>query len=593
MGIAVNMMARFHRWRKRNMSERGFITSMSIIVGFVSGLAAVVIKNSVLFTRRVVDSLVSQEVHNYIYFAIPLIGIVLTVLTIKYFIRRTVRHGIPNVLHSISKKKGRISSHNLYSSVVTSAITVGFGGSVGLEGPTVATGSAWGSWLARTFRMNYKNTILILACASAGAMAAIFKAPIAAIVFAVEVIMIDLTVFSLVPLLLSSATAVLTSYFFLGQTVLYPFEVTETFVMEDLPYYILLGIFAGFVSVYFTRVYMFFSGFFDRLKNNFVRVVVGGMGLGILVFLFPSLYGEGYEAINSGLEGNLEYLFNNSPFYKLKEKLWASLFLLGFVILFKIVATSLTFGAGGIGGIFAPTLFMGVNTGMLFAYINNLIGIHKINENNFALIGMAGLIGGVLHAPLTGIFLIADISGGYELFVPLMITTTVAYIIVRTFTTNSVYHLQLAQRRELLTHDKDANVLQMLEVRELIENDFEKLSPHATLRDLTTAIARNHRNLFPVVDQEGIMKGMVKMDNVRELIFKQELYDKVKISDLMYMPEYSIHPDDNMEIVANKFESSGRYNLAVIDEQGKYFGFISRARVFTKYRKQIIDVSHV
>jgi len=586
-------MARFHRWRKRNMSERSFITAMSILVGLFSGLAAVVLKNTVHYTQLLVNKLISTDVPNYIYFALPLAGVSLTVLVIKFVIRKNVRHGIPNVLHSISKKKGRISFHNLYSSVITSALTVGFGGSVGLEGPTVATGTAWGSWLAQTFRMNYKNTILILACACAGAMAAIFKAPIAAIVFAVEVIMIDLTVFSLVPLLLSSATAVLVSYLFLGQSVLYPFNVEQAFVMDDLPHYILLGILAGFVSVYFTKVYMFFSNLFDRMKNNLVRLLVGGAGLGILIFLFPSLFGEGYEAINSGLAGNLEYLFNNSLFYNYHENLWVTMVLLGLVVLFKIVATSLTFGSGGIGGIFAPTLFMGVNTGLLFAYVNNIIGFHKINENNFALIGMAGLIAGVLHAPLTGIFLIADISGGYELFVPLMITSTFAFIVVRAFTPNSVYHVQLAQRRELLTHDKDANVLQMLEVRELIENDFEKLSPDATLRDLTTAISRNHRNLFPVVDDEGRMLGMVKMDDVRELIFKQEQYDEVKIKDLMYMPEYSISPDDNMEVVANKFESSGRYNLAVIDNNGYYYGFISRARVFTKYRKQIIDVSHV
>ncbi len=586
-------MARFHRWRKRNMSERAYITAISVVVGLFSGLAAVVLKNTVNFTHSLVDSLVSQDVHNYIYFALPLVGITLTVLVIRFLIRRNVRHGIPNVLYSISKRRGRISSHNLISSVITSALTVGFGGSVGLEGPTVATGTAWGSWLAKNLRLNYKNTILILACACAGAMAAIFKAPIAAIVFAVEVIMIDLTVFSLVPLLLSSATAVVTSYFFLGQDVLYPFEVTQTFELADLPFYILLGILAGFVSLYFTRMYLFFSDFFERLKRPVTRLLVGGTGLGALVFLFPSLYGEGYEAINAALAGNTDYLFDNSLFFEYRDEIWAALILTALVILFKIVATSLTFGAGGIGGIFAPTLFMGVNTGMLFGYIVNLFSLQKINVNNFALIGMAGLIAGVLHAPLTGIFLIADISGGYKLFVPLMVTATVSYIIIRTFTPSSVYHIQLARRKELLTHDKDANVLQMLEVRELIEKDFEKLSPDATLRDLTVAISRNHRNLFPVVDEERKMVGMVKMDDVRELIFKQELYDKIKIKDIMYMPEYSIDPDDSMEVAANKFESSGRYNLAVIDKNGKYEGFISRAKVFTRYRKQIIDVSHV
>ena len=575
------------------MSERGFITALSVLTGVLAGGAAVILKNTVWLTQRLINSLVSQEVHNYIYFALPIIGIALTVIIIRYVIRNEVKHGIPNVLYSISKRKGRIGNHNLYSSVVASSLTVGFGGSVGLEGPTVATGTAWGSWLAKYFRLSYKNTILILACACAGAMAAIFKAPIAAIVFAVEVIMIDLTVFSLVPLLLASATAVLTSYFFLGQDVLYPFEVTHAFVLEDLPYYIGLGIITGFVSLYFTKMYMFFGEVFDKLKHKTTRLFVGGTGLGVLIFFFPSLYGEGYEAINASLAGDFEYLFNNSLFYDLREEFWAAMLLLAAVILFKIVATSLTFGAGGVGGIFAPTLFMGANTGLLFGQLVNFFGFRPLSSSNFALIGMAGLIAGVLHAPLTGIFLIADISGGYKLFVPLMITATVAYIIVRSFTPNSVYHIQLAQRRELLTHDKDANVLQMLEVRTLIETDFAVLSQDANLGELAKAISKNHRNLFPVVDDDGKMVGMLKMDDVRSIIFDRELYEKTKIKDIMYMPEYSIQPNDSMEEVAKKFETSGRYNLAVIGEDGKYLGFISRAQVFTKYRKQIIDVSHV
>lgn len=592
MSKRIHIIARFHRWRLRNMSERAFITSLSIVVGVLSGIAAVVIKNSVRLTQHFVNTMVSTQMQNYIYFALPLVGIVLTVLVVKYIIGNEVRPGIPNVLYSISKRKGLVSKHNLFSSVLASSLTVGFGGSVGLEGPTVATGTAWGSWLAKFFRLSYKNTILMLACACAGAMAAIFKAPIAAIVFAVEVIMIDLTVISLVPLLLASATAVVTSYLFLGQNVLYPFEVHQAFELADLPYYIVLGIVAGFVSVYFTKMYIFIASWFEKMNKQGSRIIIGGAGLGVLIFLFPSLYGEGYESINECLSGNVEYLFNNSLFYSLREEMWAALVLIAAVILLKIVATSFTFGAGGIGGIFAPSLFVGVNTGMLFAEVINLSGIRQLNTNNFALIGMAGLIAGVLHAPLTGIFLIADISGGYKLFVPLMVTATFAYIVVRTFTPNSVYHYQLASRKELLTHDKDANVLQMLQVKKLIETDFEVLSPDANLRDLTIAISRNHRNLFPVVDKNGILVGMVKMDDVRDIIFSHDLYDVVKISELMYMPTDHIDPNDNMETVAQKFESSGRYNLAVI-EDGKYIGFISRARVFTNYRKQIIDVSHV
>lgn len=585
-------MARFHRWRLKNMSERSFITALSFIVGILSGLSAVIIKNTVRLTQSLLNNLMSNEVHNYIYFALPIIGIFITVVIIKYVIQHQVRHGIPTVLYSISKQKARIRNHNLYSSIVTSTLTVGFGGSVGLEGPTVATGTAWGAWMAKFFRMNYRDSILILASACAGALAAIFKAPIAAIVFAVEVIMIDLTVFSLVPLLLSSATAVVVSYLFLGQNVLYPFEVTQAFVIADLPYYVVLGILTGFVSVYFIKMYLFISNIFDKMSRARNRLLLGGLVLGLLIFLFPSLYGEGYNAINQCLAGNTEYLFNNSLFFNLREDFWIALVLIGTVIVFKVIATSITFGAGGVGGMFAPTLFTGVNTGMLFAQLVNLTGIRQLNSNNFALIGMAGLIAGVLHAPLTGIFLIADISGGYKLFVPLMVTATFAYIIVRAFTPASIYHVQLARRKELLTHDKDANALQMLKVRKLIETDFEVLSPDALLRDLTEAISRNHRNLFPVVDKEGYMVGMVKMDDVRDIIFHHDLYDKIKISELMYMPEDFIQPDDTMEVVANKFEASGRYNIAVI-ENGKYLGFISRARVFTNYRKQIMDVSHV
>ena len=587
-----HIWVKFHRWRLKHLGERGFLTLLSIVIGVLAGMAAVVLKNTVRFTEDLVHRLVSNEVHNYIYFAMPVVGIFLAVVLIKYVIRSEVRHGIPTVLYSISKRKGDIRRHNLYSSVITSALTVGFGGSVGLEGPTVATGTAWGSWIAKVFRLNYKNTILMLACACAGAMAAIFKAPIAAIVFAVEVIMIDLTVFSLVPLLLASSTAVVTSYLFLGQDVLYPFTVVDAFKLADLPYYIALGIVTGFVSVYFSKMYLFIAGIFEKFKNSRIRLVAGGVSLGALIFLFPALYGEGYESINECLAGDLNYLFDNSLFYSLREEMWAAMLLIVAVILLKIVATSLTFGAGGVGGIFAPTLFMGVNTGMLFSLIINRLGVRELNSNNFALIGMAGLIAGVLHAPLTGIFLIADISGGYKLFVPLMVTATFAYLIVRAFTPNSVYHIQLAKRKELLTHDKDANVLQLMQVKNLIETDFEVLSPDATLRDLTEAITRAHRDLFPIVSDDGTLVGMVKMDDVRTMIFKHELYDTVKINELMYMPEFSIDPNDSMEIVTAKFESSGRYNLAVI-EDGKYIGFISRARVFTRYRKQIINVSHV
>lgn len=586
------IVVRFHRWRLKHLSERRFVVILSGVIGILAGLAATLIKNAVWLTERLVHTLTDgKDVEHYSYFILPSIGILIAVLFINYIIKSPVRHGIPNVLHSLSMRRGELSRHNLFSSIVSSAFTVGFGGSVGLEGPTVATGAAYGSWLAKLMRLSYKNTILMLACAAAGAMAAIFKAPIAAIVFAVEVIMIDLTVFSLIPLLLASSAAVLTSYFFMGQDVLYPFTVETSFEMNDLPYYILLGIFAGLVSAYFSKMYLYIENIFEGFQKKRTRLVVGGIGLGILIFFFPSLYGEGYEEINMGLRGDMSFLYDNTIFHSLRDEYWSVFVLLAAVILLKIVATALTFGAGGIGGIFAPTLFMGVNTGMLFAYFINMTGLKQLSVNNFALIGMAGLLAGVLHAPLTGIFLIADISGGYKLFVPLMIVATFAYLTVKAFTPNSVYHIQLAKRKELMTHDKDLNIIRMMEVKKLVETDFQILHPDATLRDLTQAISKAHRNLFPIVDENGYLKGMVKMDDVRHLIFRQELYDKVHVSHLMYQPEHFISTLDSMEQVIDKFESSGRYNLAVIDN-GKYIGFISRARVFSIYRKKMADFSH-
>jgi len=587
----IPILVRFHRWRLRHLSERRFVVILSVIIGLIAGLGATVIKNLVRLTQKMVGHLIDQEVHNYIYVVLPFIGVFLTVLFVKYIVRKPVRHGIPNVLHSIARRKGELSRHNLYSSVVTSALTVGFGGSVGLEGPTVATGAAYGSWMSRLFRFDYRYTILMLACASAAGMAAIFKAPIAAIVFAVEVIMLDLTTFSLIPLLLATSSAVVTSFFFMGQEVLYPFDVKEAFQISELPYYVLLGILAGLVSAYFTKIYIFIAESFERLKSVWSRLIAGGFSLGLLVFIFPALYGEGYDAINSCLEGNLDYLYNNSMFFNFKDNLLIMFVLMVAVILLKVVATSLTFGSGGVGGVFAPTLFTGANTGMFFALIIDKMGIGFADKNNFALVGMCGLIAGVLQAPLTGVFLIADISGGYQLFVPLIITAIFSYLTVKIFSPSSVYHFQLAQREELMTHDQDKNVLRMMEVRKLIETDFVTLHPDATLRDLTDAISKAHRNLFPIVDENGYLKGMLKMDDVRHLIFKQELYDKVRMRDLMYLPEYYISTKDSMKQVVEKFESSGRYNIAVIDD-GKYVGFISRARVFSFYRKTMSEFSH-
>lgn len=572
-------------WRLRYVSNRQFMMILSVLVGIASGLAAVTIKKSVHFISDIVRDFLERDL-GYIYLIAPTFGIFLSILFIRYIIKRPVRHGIPNVLYSISKNQGQMNRHNMFSSIVTSALTVGLGGSVGLEGPTVSTGAALGSNIGQLFRLNYRQVKLLLGCACAGAMAAIFKAPIAAIVFALEVIMLDLTLAAIVPILLASISAVVTSYIFMGQEVVYPFKVETTYELIDLAYYVLLGILAGFVATYFTRVYIMLEGWFEKMGRMRVRLLVGGSLLGLLLFFFPALYGEGYEVINSALKGDTSYLFEHSIFENWSESLTATIALLCVIILFKVVAASLTFGSGGVGGIFAPTLFMGANTGLLFATLINKLGFHQLHTQNFALIGMAGLIAGVLHAPLTGLFLIADLSGGYEMFLPLMITATSSFATAKTFAKHSVYTHQLAKRKELLTHDKDQAVLTMMEVKNLIETDFAKVAPDATLGDLVQVVSEAHRNLFPVVDKTGQMHGMIKMDDIRKIIFKPELYKTTLVKDLMYMPEYFISPDDSMEELVEMFRKSSRFNVAVIDK-GKYLGFISRANAFTAYRNQL------
>lgn len=580
------LLVNFLNWRARNINNRHFIMILSVIVGIVSGFAAVIIKNSVHFIQNLIEGGLHENYSNYLFVLLPALGFLLVFLFIKFITKTPVRHGIPNVLYSISKNNGKMSPHNMFSSIFTSAFTVGFGGSVGLEGPTVATGAAYGSNLGQILHLNYKQTTLLLSCASAAAMAAIFKAPIAGIVFAVEVIMIDLTSFSLVPLLLSSASGVLTSYFFLGRDVLYPFNVESTYNLEHLPYYIILGILAGLVSAYFTRMYIIVERFFERINALFYKMLAGAVILGILVFFFPSLYGEGYGSINSALSGDFSYLFDQSVFYDLRNSMWAAIILLGVIIGLKVIATSATFGAGGVGGIFAPTLFTGANTGLLFALVVDKLGLQSIPTKHFALIGMSGLIAGVLHAPLTGIFLIAEITSGYALLLPLMVTSIFSYVTVMAFEPHSVYTVQLAKRKELVTHNKDKFVLNRMRVEKLLETNFHTIHPDATLGDLVKLITKSRRNIFPVVDKNNDFTGIVKMDDIRNVMFKKELYDQKLVRDFMVVPTTVIQSSDSMDTVAQKFHETKIFNIPVVDN-GKYVGFVSKANVFSSYRQML------
>jgi len=580
------LLRKFLAWRIKNLNDQAFILILSVIIGITTGLGAVIIKNSVHFIQSFIQQIQTTQ---FLYFIYPTVGIFLVIIFIKYILKKPIRHGVPNVLYGI-KNNGQIPGHNIFSSVVTSALTVGFGGSVGLEGPTVSTGAAIGSNIGKLLRLNYKQIILLLGCASAGAMAAIFKAPIAAIVFALEVIMLDLTMASLLPLLMASSAAVLTSYLFLGQEVIYKFDVVNGFELNEVIYYILLGILGGLISVYFTRVYVFIGKQFEKIKNQFNKLLVGGLSLGALVFVFPALYGEGYHEINACLSGDFSYLFENSFFEAYKDSVIAAIIFLALVVLLKVIAASFTFNAGGVGGIFAPTLFMGANAGLMFAVIINYFSSSNLPVKNFALVGMAGLISGVLHAPLTAIFLIGEITNGYQLFLPLMITATISYAVVRIFEKNSVYTIQLAKRGELITHHKDKAALTRMNVRELIESNFNTVSPEATLGDLVKVISKSQRNIFPVVDDNQIIYGIVFVNDIRHIVFKRELYDNTYVRDLMFMPTPSIHPDESMEEVARKFQTTAHYNLPVL-ENGKYIGFVSRANVFSAYRELIRDFS--
>jgi len=569
----------------KHLSRQRFLYLLAAFVGLGVGLAAVIIKNLVHFIREALENGFHGDYSRYCIFILPVVGIALAVVYIKYINKHHVGHGIPGVLFSISKNNGIIRSHNLFSSIITSALTVGFGGSVGLEGPTVATGGAIGSNMGKLFKLNYKEVTLLISCACAGAMSAIFKAPIAGIVFALEVIMLDLTMYAVIPLLIASATGAMTSYFFLGQNVLYPFQVSESFQMNHIHYYLILGVVVGLLSAYFTKIYIYISGLFEKFSSPWKRLLVAGGLLGVIIFFFPSLYGEGYEMVNQGLRGEYLHLFDGTFFEGWNHTFALVIIYLLLVIGFKVIATTLTFAAGGIGGIFAPSLFMGANMGLLFGLVLNQVGI-DVSVSNMALVGMAGMIAGVIHAPLTAIFLVAEITGGHELFFPLMLASTISYGTTRYFVKNSVYTVQLAKRGELMTHHKDRNILLMMKVADLIETNFSTVRADETLRDLIKVVTKSSRNIYPVVDEKQNLQGIVKLDDIRHIMFNTEMYDTTKISDLMINPAWTVESTDQMEEVARVFTESQRYNIPVL-QNGKYLGFVSRARVFSSYREML------
>lgn len=571
-------------------NQQTLIYILSFLVGLVSALAAVVMKNAIHFTHVLFTQGVMKGAGGVLALAYPLVGILLTVLAVKYLVRDNISHGISRVLYAISKRKSYIKPHNNWSSILTSSLTIGFGGSVGAEAPIVLTGASIGSNIARHFKLNYKYVTLLLGCGVAGAISGIFKAPFGGILFTLEVLMLDLTMSSIVPLLISSVTAATVAFFFMGDNVLFSFQVKQGFMLSELPYYLILGVFCGLVGIYFTRATIGIEKLYKRIGNKWIRMVAGGSILGALIYFYPALYGEGYETVLVLLNAGSGVAPGNEIFGNMAAGFWSFSLLMAGLLLVKVVATASTNGAGGVGGIVAPVLFTGGVAGYyLSSLLNHLFGLALI-ESSFTLTAMAGVFSAVLHAPLTAIFLIAEITEGYALLIPLILTSTVAFITARTFQKYSIYNEQLAITGELITHDKDKAVMTLLDWSREVEKDLLTVRPDSNLGDLVKQISKSNRNLFPVVDEFNILEGVVLLDDVRDKMFRPELYDKITVRELMTIPPSYIDLSERGDAVLDAFERTGAWNLPVLDE-GRYVGFISKSRIFSAYRELLRQFS--
>ncbi|WOC39319.1 chloride channel protein [Polaribacter sp. HL-MS24] len=577
-------------WRYKHISERQFIYVLSVLVGLLAGLGTYILKDLTFLIERLLQGKLIKEYQYSLYFIFPIIGLFLVYLIKKLVIKKEIGHGISTTLHAISKRNGMIERSKMFASLLTAPLTVGFGGSAGLQGPAVSTGAALGSNIAQLFHMNAKTRMLLIGCATAGAMSSMFQAPIAAIIFAVEIFSLDLAFASLVPLLLASVAAVITSYFFVGTDVLFGFQLVDIFQVRDIPFYIVLAFLTGMASVYFSKMYFQITRFFDSFKSPFKKLLIGGVAIGIMLYFIPPLYGEGYGLMTNLLEGNTAKALKDIPYNIDLQNVYMVVAMLLIIAIFKAIAMTTTFAAGGVGGIFIPTLFMGSALGNAIAKIINQLGF-SVSESNFTLIGMTGLMAGVLHAPLTAIFLIAEITGGYELFVPLMLVSAISFAFTKYFISNSIYTVELAKRGELITHNKDKNVLMMMRIDTLIEKNFKPISPEMSLGEmLKKSVAKSQRNIFPVLDQEKRFLGIVLLDDIRSIMFHQKEYETTFVSDFMKSAPEIIFHDDSVEEVMKKFKESNAWNLPVVKNE-KYVGFISKSKLLTAYRNKLIAVT--
>lgn len=591
----AQMFNRMTLWLKMEHSTKRVILLLSLLVGLCTGLAALVLKSFVEEIRILLTQGFDETEMNWLYLVYPAIGILLTSLFVHYIVRDDIGHGVTKILYAISRKKARIKSHNRWSSIVASSITIGFGGSVGAEAPIVLTGSAFGSHLGKRFHLPPNMIMLLVGCGAAGAVAGIFKAPIAGLVFVLEVLMLDLNMASLLPLLVTCITSACVSYAFYGTESMFAFSMDKAFSIDIIPGCILLGIFCGLVSLYFTRSMNWFEGIFANLKKRWTKFILGSIVLSVLIYFFPAMYGEGYDVITQLLDNaSASDIMHNTLFYGNDNNL---LIYLALVLVFKVFASTATNGGGGCGGVFAPSLFLGCISGFIFAHIWDMTFSLEsgssgfLSTKNCALYGMAGLMSGVMHAPLTGIFLIAELTGGYQLFVPLMIVSVISYLTINVFEPHSIYAMRLARKGELITHDKDDAIFTVLNMESLIEKDYKTVRADMTLAEFVVVISKAHRNIFPVVDSTNKLIGVVSLDSVRNVMFRQELYRRYTISSFMKEPPAVLSTIDTLKVAANKFDETKAWNLPVVDEDRRFVGFISRSGLFNSYRQTLVNLT--
>ena len=583
------------RWREDHIPEKSFVVILAIIIGVASGLAAVLLKFLIGTISGLVNSVTEASQANYYYLVFPIIGIFLTGIYVRYVVRDNISHGVTRVLYAIAQKKSRLKFYNMYASLASSSVTIGCGGSVGAEGPIVFTGAAIGSNLGQAFRLSPHMLMMLVGCGAAAGIAGIFKAPIAGVLFTVEVLMLDLTAGSVMPLIMASVAGATVAYVFTGYNVEFFFTQSEMFYTSRIPYVVLLGVFCGLVSVYFTKMIEVMERMFGRISCPRYRFFLGSILLSVLIFVFPPLFGEGYESINYLLNGHVEQIFNNSLFYGMRSSVGATLLLVGALCFMKVFATSATNGGGGVGGTFAPSLYVGCMAGFLFAYAVNSLGIvdptMPLSTKNFALVGMAGVMAGVMHAPLMAIFLTAEMTGGYSLFLPLLIVAAISYGTSRIFSNYSIYTKRLALQGELLTHQKDKTVLTLLKMDSVIETDFIPVHPDMSLKQMVDVISKSKRNLFPVTDDDGQLLGIVLLDDIRNIMFRPDLYRRMHVKRFMSMPPAKVELGTPMDQVMKMFDNTGAWNLPVVEE-GRYVGFVSKSKIFNSYRQVLKHYSY-